>query len=79
MFDMVCCTTGQRVVGVVETITAVASVSHFHADGTPFYAGESEVDWDSQHPRGGKGARTFVLEDGSMVRECNTRLVPHHE
>ncbi|WP_028492647.1 hypothetical protein [Thioalkalivibrio sp. ALE19] len=44
--------------GTKEVIEGIALVQGIEEDGTPIYAGETKVNWDSQR---------FALEDGKVI------------
>lgn len=56
--------TGSKIVGTLETLKGVASVSGFNDDGSPIYAGGTTIDWDSQQTVMGQGGIIYVDDDG---------------
>ncbi|WP_276122674.1 hypothetical protein [Pararhizobium qamdonense] len=57
--------TGAQVIGVCEHVLVTAWVSGFKSDGTPQYAGDSKVHWDTQKPLADEdGETTYEDENG---------------
>lgn len=50
--------TGSPIVGTLERITGRADIQGIHDDGTPEYAGNTEIFWDDQ---------ATVMRDGKLV------------
>lgn len=55
---------GCGIIGTSDTILAVALISGIGEDGEPEYAGESDINWDSQETREREGKTLFVCADG---------------
>jgi cold shock CspA family protein len=56
---------GHAIIGTSEKVLATASISGINDDGTPVYAGGSEVHWDTQRTLTTKGKICFVCESGN--------------
>lgn len=65
--------TGSKIIGTYDTIQATALVYGFRSGPNGLleyeYAGETEVDWDSQETIMKDGERTFVDGEGNVWRE----------
>ena len=60
--------TGSPITGILETLFGIASINGLNEDGSPDYADETEVLWDTQTPVLRKGEMIFVDEDGEEWR-----------
>lgn len=56
--------TGSRIVGTLEKLSGVANVSGFNDDGSPIYAGGTDIDWNSQQSIKRGDSLVYVDEDG---------------
>lgn len=54
-----------EITGTADLIPGTALISDITPDGTPVYAGETEVWWDDQKPRTRDGKILFADEDGN--------------
>lgn len=57
--------TGSEIIGTLERLIGRAEISGIQDDGTPKYAGETEVFWDDQTSVLRDGKRVFLDEDGA--------------
>ena len=57
--------TGSRIVGTLETIPGIATITDIAADGTPQYAGGTEVQWNCQKTVTRDGKIVFLDEDAA--------------
>jgi len=59
--------TGAVIVGVCEHVLVTAAVSGFKPDGTPCYAGESKVHWDTQVPLPDENGETCYEDEAGDI------------
>lgn len=55
---------GDAIIGTSETVRCTAIVNSISEDGIPEYAGETEIDWDSQTTQERNGQILFICESG---------------
>lgn len=56
---------GLEIVGTSDVVACRAEIDGVEDDGTPAYAGETEVFWDEQRTREKGGKILFLDEDGN--------------
>lgn len=56
--------TGSDIIGTSDTVLATATIQGIEDDGTPVYAGGSNIHWDSQETRKLNGKILFLDESG---------------
>lgn len=58
--------TGSLIIGTAEKMTGIGIINGINDDGTPEYAGTTEVNWDTQCSQyDGKGRLLYVDENNS--------------
>ena len=55
---------GDSIVGTSDIVRATALISGINDDGSPVYAGQSEIDWDSQATKTRDGCIVYLCEAG---------------
>ncbi|TDW20460.1 hypothetical protein EV128_12590 [Rhizobium azibense] len=55
---------GSSIVGTSDYVLVTAHIKGIHDDGTPDYAGDSKIDWDSQETQLLEGKLLYIDEDG---------------
>lgn len=56
---------GSEIIGTSDMVPATALINGIYDDGTPSYAGSSNVDWDSQKAKTRDGKILYIDEDGN--------------
>lgn len=56
---------GSAIIGTSDMVPATALISGINDDGSPEYAGESQVDWDNQSIKMRDGKILFIDEDAN--------------
>jgi len=70
---------GSAIVGTYDLVPATARIDGIHDDGTPEYAGESDVWWDDQKTQERDGKILYVDEDAKTWTFDQLTAIPDEE
>lgn len=57
--------TGSKIIGTLERLTGVATLSTINDDGTPNYLGKTDIFWDDQETATREGEIIFLDQNGA--------------
>ena len=70
---------GSRITGSKERVYGAANILDFEEDGEPNYAGETDVDWDSQETVMCDGEPIYYDDDGDEYLRSECRLLSEEQ
>lgn len=70
---------GTRITGSFERIYGIAQINDFDADGSPNYAGGTDVDWDGQVTVTRNGEEVFTDDDGDEYLRSECKLMTEEQ